>query len=85
MYTQREKEINKMNVNDKRAKQTSVPFKDLKIGQAYEDRDGFLCIKTHHYADDDNCISFIDGNWCCSAEESNAKVTPLVTTLEIER
>lgn len=75
-----------MNVNDKRGRKEKVPFEVLDVGQAYEDKDGVLCIKTinsdprAHF----NCICFFGGNWESNVEASDSEVTPLVTTLEIE-
>ena len=75
-----------MNVNDKRVKHEAyVFFDELAIGQAYEDKEGILCIKTHNTDDADNCIYFVNGQWEPEFEHSNARVIPLVTTLEIER
>lgn len=76
-----------MDVNDKRSKREKVPFKDLEVGQAYEDKDGFLCIKTveSDLCADINCICFTDGIWESNLEGLYTEVTPLVTTLEIER
>lgn len=75
-----------MKVNDKRVKHEAiVTFCELKIGQAYEDDEGVLCIKTHFIDDEDNCICFIDGKWEPTFESRAAKVTPLNVTLEIER
>lgn len=75
-----------MKINDKRAKHEAKEFfGDLSIGQAYEDKEGVLCIKTKDTDNEDNCICFVHGNWEASLEGLFAKVTPLVTTLEIER
>lgn len=75
-----------MNVNDKRVKhEANVFFEELRIGQAYEDRDGVLCIKTEDVDDASNCICFVGEEWETSIESLKAIVTPLVTTLEIER
>lgn len=75
-----------MKVNDKRAKhEEGVFFEELKIGQAYEDGDGVLCIKTNNDGCKDNCIYFINEKWETNVESLTAMVTPLVATLEIER
>lgn len=76
-----------MDVNDKRNKREKVSFRDLEVGQAYEDEAGVLCIKTaeNELSADNNCICFIRGIWKSNFEELYTKVTPLVTTLEIER
>lgn len=75
-----------MNVKDKRVKhEANAFFGDLKIGQAYEDRDGVLCIKTKDTDCEDNCICFVGEEWEANLESLTARVIPLVTTLEIER
>ena len=76
-----------MDVNDKRNKREKVLFKDLEVGQAYEDKEGVLCIKTaeNDLGADINCICFIRDVWESNLEGLDTKVTPLVTTLEIER
>ena len=76
-----------MDVNDKRNRKGKIPFKDLEVGQAYEDRFGTLCIKTaeNDLNADINCICFIDDKWESNQEGLNTEVSPLVTTLEIER
>lgn len=76
-----------MDVNDKRSKREKVPFADLEVGQAYEDKYGELCIKTaeNDLGADINCICFIRDSWESNLEGLDTLVTPLVTTLEIER
>lgn len=75
-----------MKVNDKRVKhEEGVFFEELKIGQAYEDGDGVLCIKTNDTDGKYNCIYFVNEKWGVSTERPTTKVIPLVTTLEIER
>lgn len=76
-----------MDVNDKRNRWEGVPFKDLEVGQAYEDKFGVLCIKTaeNELNADINCICFVNGIWESNQEEFDTEVIPLVTTLEIER
>lgn len=75
-----------MKVNDKRVKhEANAFFGDLPIGQAYEDKDGVLCIKTKDTDCEDNCICFVGEEWEANLESLTARVIPLVTTLEIER
>ena len=75
-----------MKVNDKRVKyEGKVFFEELKIGQAYEDRDGVLCIKTNNNDCEDNCICFVREEWEANFESLAARVTPIVVTLEIEK
>lgn len=75
-----------MNVNDKRVKhEANVFFEELRIGQAYEGRDGVLCIKTNNADGENNCICFVGGEWKANLESLTARIIPLVVTLEIER
>lgn len=75
-----------MKVNDKRVKhEEGVFFEELKIGQAYEDGYGALCIKTNNTDSEYNCICFSNEEWWVSTESPTAIVIPLVTTLEIEK
>jgi hypothetical protein len=86
MSVRKRKGEKKMKVNDTRVKHNAVVlFKELKVGQAYEDKEGILCIKTHRDDDQDNCICFIEEQWEPTFEIPDTKVTPLTTTLEIER
>jgi len=75
-----------MTVNDKRKRREKVPFKDLEVGQAYEDKFGTLCIKTaeNELCADVNCICFVRDAWESNQEGFDTLVTPIVTTLEIE-
>ena len=75
-----------MNVNDKRNRRTKIPFEDLEVGEAYEDKGGVLCIKTveSDLSADINCICFIDGVWQSNLEGLDTEVTPLTTTMEID-
>ena len=74
-----------MTIKDTRAKNNKVNFEDLPIGQAYEDAEGIICIKTWYGDTEDNCISHINGAWESSTEGMTTKVIPLKTTLLIER
>ena len=74
-----------MIINDTRTKNNKVYFKDLPIGQVYEDADGVICIKISDGGTDDNCIIFVRGGWERADESATAMVTPLKTTLLIEK
>ena len=74
-----------MVIKDTRAKNSQVNFEDLPIGQVYEDGEGFICIKTGSGDIDDNCICYIVNGWEVNTESMATKVTPLKTTLLIER
>ena len=74
-----------MTIKDTRTTNNKANFRDLPIGQVYEDTDGVICIKTSDRELDENCIGFINGQWESSLEDATTKVTPLKTTLTIER
>ena len=74
-----------MDINDKRVKEQYVMFEELKVGDVYEDKEGFVCIKTHEDDISHNCICFVNGEWEVNLEGLGAEVRPLKTCLEIER
>lgn len=74
-----------MDINDKRVRADFIEFAELKIGDAYEDRDGVICIKTHEDDISHNCICFVGNEWEANLESLGAEVRPLKTCLEIER
>ena len=76
-----------MNVNDKRTRTETKEFIKLGIGDAYEDKEGFLCIKTDEHNDcyHNNCIALVDGCWEAHFEAEYALVYPVATTLVLER
>ena len=74
-----------MIINDTRAKSNKVIFRELSIGQVYEDAVGLICIKTYNEDTQHNCVTFINGKWNASIEDTMEEVTPLNTTLTIER
>ena len=74
-----------MTIKDTRAKNSTVTFEKLSIGQVYEDAEGIICIKTNDIGFDDNCISCVNGAWESGTETLSTKVIPLKTTLLIER
>lgn len=65
---------------------TEVPFESLKVGQAYEDMEGNVCIKTLLSFDiGDNCIYFnADINeWESAYEPADEMVNPLNIEINI--
>lgn len=65
---------------------TKIPFKPLKVGQAYEDETGNFCIKTSTLLDgSNNCIYFntCTGEWESEYEAGTEKVFPLNTEINI--
>lgn len=74
-----------MDINDKRVKEQYVMFEELKVGDVYEDKEGFVCIKTHEDDISHNCICFVGDEWEANLESLNVRVIPLQTCLEIEK
>ena len=74
-----------MTIKDTRTTNNKANFADLPIGQVYEDEEGVVCIKTWDGDTEDNCICFYDDKWWSHIESLTSKVTPLKTTLTIER
>lgn len=74
-------------LNDLRKPQiTEVPFLSLKVGQAYEDDAGNICIKTSTSLDDDNnCMYFNPRTkeWESEYEHSDEMVFPLKIEINI--
>ena len=58
-----------------------VCFKDLEIGEAYYDKEGFLCIKTDEPNWDDvsygSCLAYVNDEWRAEEEHETSEVTPL--------
>lgn len=74
-----------MVIKDTREKKNKVNFEDLPVGQVYEDNEGVICIKICNDNCENNCICFFGGEWEANTEFFTTKVTPLKTTLLIER
>ena len=56
-------------------------FGDLKVGEVYEDEDGFICIKTSYSNPTENCIALVGGKWCADHDEEEAIVQPIEAEL----
>ena len=71
-----------LNVNDKRtASKKRITFIDLSIGEVYEDKDNFLCIKI----DNTHCLYLNDEDvWDIAVCNVAEAVFPLRATLTIE-
>ena len=76
-----------MRVENKIKIEATVQFQDLAVGEAYEDKDGVVCIKT---SDDDygdspygRCIAFVNDEWREEDEHREAYVKPLEATITI--
>ena len=58
-----------------------VYFKNLKVGEAYYDKEGILCIKTNEPNWNDvsygSCLAFINNEWRAEEEHEESKVIPL--------
>lgn len=67
---------------DKRGKPLTHRFRDLEIGQCYQDTENYICMKVSKA----DSIRYIDGSWknhwISNVEEL---VIPLKTTITIER
>jgi hypothetical protein len=68
-------------------KNNTVAFRELAIGDAYYDKDGYLCIKT---SDPDwdavsygGCIAHVNGEWVEEEEHEKSECTPLKTEFVI--
>ena len=71
-----------MNVVDKRAIPLTVTFGDLPIGEAFQDDDGDICIKT----DIGTYMYWTDYEWMPRYDlEANDLILPLSITYTIER
>ena len=77
-----------MNILDKRERvRNTVEFRDLDIGNVYEDEEGVICIKTS-YADDggeNNCIAFQKGDWDAYHQDPCSKVVRIEADLNLRR
>lgn len=81
-----------MRVDNRIKIEATVQFKDLAIGDAYEDDEGVVCIKTgdDDYSDNDysdspygKCIAFVSGEWREEEEHRGTYVKPLEATITL--
>ena len=71
-----------MNVIDKRAIPLTTTFGDLAVGDAFQDDDGDMCIKTDIGA----YMYWMDGEWVSYYNlDANDLIIPLEITYTIER
>ena len=65
----------------------TVQFQDLAVGDAYEDDEGIICIKTSgdDYGDSPygKCIAFVDDEWIEEDEHRGTYVKPLEATITL--
>lgn len=83
-----ERKVNEMKINDKReTNKNLVFFKELDIGEVYEDEDGYICIKTSYANDclENNCIAFQGGDWIIYHQDSDSKVVKVEAELVLRR
>lgn len=69
---------------DKRGRKLTDKFRDLEIGQCFQDMENFVCMKVGRNA----FIRYIDGRWAYSlawVANTDDLVIPLKTTITIER
>lgn len=76
-----------MKVIDNRKQNEAITLNDLPLGQTYLDGDGILCIKTAEASLDGCCccLAYVNDEWDYIEEYSDVKVTPIATTLTIEK
>ena len=77
-----------MKINDQREiYNKSLCFKELDIGEVYEDENGYICIKTTYADDIDeiNCIAFINGEWATYHQDLDSKVIRVYAELVLKR
>jgi hypothetical protein len=77
-----------MRLNDKReAEKNLVFFKQLSIGEVYEDEDGYVCIKTSFANDCEemNCIAFQSDDWEAYHQDLDTKVVRIDAELVLRR
>lgn len=77
-----------MKLNDKRETvKNLVFFKELALGEVYEDEDGYICIKTSYANDclENNCIALQGDNWETYHQDSNSKVVRIEAELVLRR
>ena len=75
-----------MKIVDNRKNREMKTISELPLGMAYLDKEGVLCIKTRD--EDDgycSCLAYVDDEWRYDEEYFDTKVTPITTTLTIER
>ena len=75
-----------MKVVDKREQGEMKTVDELALGQVYLDNDGYLCIKTRESVEGYcSCLAYVDDEWHYGQEYKLTRVTPISTTLTIER
>lgn len=74
-----------MRVKYEREVTSTVLAKYIRVGEAYHDKDGILCIRTQGEANNGyfNVISYINGQWEEEEEYEESLVTPLETEITI--
>lgn len=83
-----ERKVNKIKINDKReTNKNLVFFKELDIGEVYEDEEGIICIKTTYAKDctEINCIAFQSGTCFTDHQDLNSKVVRIDAELVLKR
>jgi hypothetical protein len=73
-----------MKVIDNRKTDKKVKFEDLPVGEGYLDENDYLCIKTSHHDDGENCICFTNGSWSADYQSDTDWITPIKLTYTIE-
>ena len=75
-----------MKVVDNRKNSEMKTMTELPLGMAYLDKEGVLCIKTREASSGYcGCLAYVNDEWREEEEHEYSRVTPITTTLTIER
>lgn len=77
-----------MKLNDKRETNRNLTsFKELYIGEVYEDEEGYICIKTSfaHDCEELNCIALQGNDWEAYHQALDTKVVRIEAELVLRR
>jgi hypothetical protein len=77
-----------MKLNDKReVNRNLISFKELYIGEVYEDEEGYICIKTSfaHDCEELNCIALQGDDWEAYHQSLDTKVVRIEAELILRR
>ena len=75
-----------MRVDNQIKIEATIQFRDLNIGDAYEDEEGVICIKTDDQIKDDffgRCIYYANSEWLWGEERLDRYVKPLEATITL--
>ena len=74
-----------MKVKYEREVTSTVLAKHIRVGEAYHDKDGILCIRTEGDSGLEcfNVISYVNGEWREDVEYDDNSVIPLMTEITV--